>query len=50
MQVNENGIIEKELVTHHVTYSETDADRVCAAYIPPDAHYGPAWVDRDYRV
>lgn len=50
MCVNENGIIEKELVTHHVTHSEADADRVCSAYVPPDAHYGPAWVNRDYQI
>lgn len=50
MQVNEKGIIEKELVTHHVTTSETDADRLCSAHVPPDAYHGPAWVNRDYKI
>lgn len=50
MSVNEKGFIEKELVTHHVTHSEPEADRLCSAYIPPDAYHGPAWVNRDYQI
>lgn len=50
MQVNEKGIIEKELVTHLVTHSEADADRLCSAHVPPDAYHGPAWVNRDYKI
>ena len=47
---NERGDLERELVVHHVTYCEDDANKVCRDYVPPDGHYGPCWVDRDHDV
>lgn len=50
MMVNEKGVIERELIAHHVTHSEADADRLCSVHVPPDAYHGPAWVNRDYKI
>lgn len=47
---NERGELLQELVEHHVTHSEADAEKVCREHVPPDGHYGPAWIDRDYTI